>query len=121
MRQETYDVIAWGRVVVADKTFFLLAPKPYHSEVNDGGVGHSVWQPEGTLKWEVADCDDYRIDTESKGSNMGISGVRVYERFIIIFGSDALIEFFQDPKAIKVIYVIPDEDDDDNVAVAPTN
>ena len=110
MQEYIRDVIAWGRVVVQGREFFLLAPKPYHSEMGNG-VGHSVWQPEGTLKWEVADSESY-VDVQM---------VRVYYRSLIIFGSDALIEFFQDPKTIKVSYIVPQDDDDDNVAVAPTN
>ena len=118
MQEYIRDVIAWGRVVVQGKEFFLLAPKPYHSEMGNG-VGHSVWQPEGTLKWEVADSDSYVILPLSENGKNQL--VEVYYRSLIIFGSDALIEFFQDPKTIKVSYIVPQDDDDDNVAVAPTN
>lgn len=100
-----YDVIAWGRVVVQDREFYLLSPKPYHSEMADGKVVHSVWQPEGTLKWEVADKDNWKF--------IGDSVDVLFTRSIIVFGSDALLEFYQDPQTIKVKYVTPDEQDDE--------
>jgi hypothetical protein len=102
-KKNIYDVIAWGRVVVQGKEFLLLSPRPYSSDVVDGGVGRSVWQQEGTLKWEVA--------TRSEGEF-------IFERSIIVFGQDALIEFYQDPQTIKVNYIVPEEADDD-VSVAP--
>ena len=117
MQEYIRDVIAWGRVVVQGKEFFLLAPKPYHSEMGNG-VGHSVWQPEGTLKWEVADSERFASVASPEDRNRSVI---VYFRSLIIFGSDALIEFFQDPKTIKVSFIVPQDDDDDNVAVAPTN
>jgi len=103
--EQIYDVIAWGRVVVQGKEFYLLAPKPYHSEMDDNKVGHQVWQLEGTYKWEVADTDYFD----------GLGDDAVYSRSIIIFGQDALIEFYQDPQAIKVKYIIPESDDENQI------
>lgn len=99
--ENIYDVIAWGRVVTQGKEYLLLSPKPYHSENSDGTVARSLWQPEGTLKWEVADSEGYQWK----------DGRLQYVRSIIIFGSDALIEFYQDPKTIKVKYVTPSDDE----------
>lgn len=101
--ENIYDIIAWGRVVTQGKEYILLSPKPYHSEMMDGKIGRSMWQMEGTTKWEVADSNDYKLMNLDE---------RVYSRSIIIFGSDALIEFYQDPKTIKVKYITPDGDDD---------
>lgn len=105
-KEEIYDVIAWGRVVIQGKEFYLLSPKPYHSEMSDDKVGHSIWQLEGTLKWEVADTNDWKFINDSLDM--------LYNRSIIVFGSDAFIEFYQDPQTIKVKYIIPE--DDENVA-----
>ena len=110
---EIYDVIAWGRVVVQGKEFFLLSPRPYHSEMAGDKAGRSMWQIEGTLKWEVADY----YEVESVKNDEGFLEI-VFHRSLIIFGSDALIEFYQDPQTIKVKYIIP-EVDDDNVSVSP--
>jgi len=102
---EIYDVIAWGRVVVQGKEFILLSPRPYHSEMAGDKVGRSMWQIEGTLKWEVANADtaeEKEVDGQYE---------TVYNRSLIIFGSDALIEFYQDPKSIKVEYIIPEDDE----------
>lgn len=108
MEENIYDIIAWGRVVTQGKEYILLSPKPYHSENSDGTVARSLWQPEGTLKWEVADKDSHRT-VYSGNPETGYDSV--FERSIIIFGSDALIEFYQDPKTIKVKYVTPSDDD----------
>jgi len=102
--EQIYDVIAWGRVVVQGKEYILLSPRPYSSEVVSEGVGRSVWQMEGSLKWEVAGTE--------QATPTGI----VYNRSIIIFGQDALIEFYQNPQTIKVKYIIPELDDDEIVS-----
>lgn len=105
-----YDIVCWGRVVVNGEIFFLLSPKPYHSEMADGKVGHSVWQQENSLKWEVANVTSEKF--------LGETIEWVYERSIIIFGQNALLEFYQDPTTIKVRYVTPD-DSEDSVIVNP--
>lgn len=112
MMENIYDVIAWGRVVVQGKEYLLLSPIPYGSDIVENGVGRSFWQAEGTLKWEVADSDRTRRQiTEEFDEDGEQIWVEVYFRSIIIFGSDALIEFYQDPKTIKVKYVTPSDDD----------
>ena len=108
-KKNIYDVIAWGRVVVQGKEFLLLSPRPYSSDMVSGGVGRSVWQPEGTLKWEVANTDDF----------VGFDTDAVFNRSIIVFGQDALIEFYQNPHTVKVNYVIFEQDDD--VSVSPVS
>ena len=107
--KEIYDIIAWGRVITQGKEYILLSPKPYHSEMIDGKVVRSLWQVENSLKWEVADSDYHDLRNTATYDNPEWS--EVYYRSIIIFGSDALIEFYQDPKTIKVQYVIPSDDD----------
>lgn len=111
--ENIYDVIAWGRVVTQGKEYILLSPKPYHSEMSDGKVVRSLWQSENTLKWEVVDTD--RVTVRNLGEADDEFGEpilsKLYTRSIIIFGSDALIEFYQDPKTIKVKYVTPSDDE----------
>lgn len=107
--ENIYDVVNWGRVVVQGKEFALLAPKPYHSEMADDKVGHSVWQPQDTLKWEVACLTDFKLKMNESTSDYDV----IFTRSIIIFGSDALIEFYQNPETIKVKYITPDEQDDE--------
>jgi hypothetical protein len=103
--ENIYDVIAWGRVVVQGREFMLLSPRPYHSDMAEDKVGRSIWQIEGTLKWEVAGF--YGVEYTDNGETE--SPVSVYQRSLIIFGSDALLEFYQDPKTIKVKYIVPDD------------
>lgn len=113
--ENIYDVVNWGRVVVQGKEFALLAPKPYHSEMADDKVGHSVWQPQDTLKWEVADLHDVTLMNLNGENVNSLNNIytSVFKRSIIIFGSDALIEFYQNPETIKVKYITPDEQDDE--------
>lgn len=101
--ENIYDVVNWGRVVVQNSQFYLLAPKPYHSEMADDKIGHSVWQLQDTLKWEVADVNDF----------INRDGTLIFKRSIIVFSSDALIEFYQNPETIKVKFITPDEQDDE--------
>lgn len=108
MEENIYDIIAWGRVVTQGKEYILLSPKPYHSENSDGTVARSLWQPEGTLKWEVASGYPTLRNT---GTIDDPEWTEVFTRSIIIFGSDSLIEFYQDPKTIKVKYVTPSDDE----------
>jgi len=112
MEENIYDIIAWGRVVTQGKEYILLSPKPYYSENSDGTVARSLWQPEGTLKWEVASADKVTVRNlgEVDENNETLLS-KLYTRSIIIFGSDSLIEFYQDPKTIKVKYVTPLDDD----------
>lgn len=100
--ENIYDVICWGRVVTNGEIFYLLSPRPYHSEMDDDKVKHSIWQLEGSLKWEVADA----------GGGEFVDKDIVYERSIIIFGQNALLEFYQDPTTIKVKYITPDDQED---------
>ena len=109
MMENIYDVIAWGRVVTQGKEYLLLSPKPYHSEMADGKVARSLWQSENTLKWEVADSDFHEL--RNTGTYEDPEWSEVYTRSLIIFGSDALIEFYQDPETIKVKYVTPSDDE----------
>ena len=102
--ENIYDVLVWGRVVVQGEEFYLLSPRPYSSEVVEKGVSRSVWQLEGSLKWEVAGVDDYVIK----------DGESFFKRSIIVFGSNVLLEFYQDPQTIKVKYVTPEQDDEVN-------
>jgi hypothetical protein len=111
--ENIYDIIAWGRVITQGKEYILLSPKPYHSEMIDGNVVRSLWQVENSLKWEVADKEDRKLmnlDAHFQDNAAGDFDY-VYNRSIIIFGSDALIEFYQDPKTIKVQYVIPSDNE----------
>lgn len=111
MMENIYDIIAWGRVVTQGKEYILLSPKPYHSEMSDGKVARSLWQPENTLKWEVATAGKYETVRDGDNEYGEPKFVGVFVRSIIIFGSDALIEFYQDPKTIKVKYVTPSDDE----------
>lgn len=104
--ENIHDCIAWGRVKVQGREFILLSHRPYHSEIAEGKVGRSIWQIEGTLKWEVADPNGVEYADKEDGSS-----VVAYQRSLIIFGSDALLEFYQDPKIIKVKYIIPEDDE----------
>lgn len=112
MREEITDTIVWGRVVTNGKEFLLLSERP---------LQNSVWQKEGTVKWTVAEKDDYVVRNFNPDFSENAAGDfhAVYERSIVVFGSDALIEFYQDPQTIKVKYVIPDELDDDDVTGNP--
>lgn len=108
MREEIHDVIVWGQVIIQGERFLLLSPAPYHSEMEDRKIGRSVWQPEGTLKWEVAPVIYRPVRNENDDY------YTVYDRSIIVFDSSALIEFYQNPKTVKVNYVIIEEGDDND-------
>jgi hypothetical protein len=116
-KMETIEnVIAWGRVFVQGKEYILLSPRPFSSEVVSSGVSRSTWQGQGSYKWEVADAvkynSQYSDNLDEDGERVWI---RIYTRSIIIFNSDALIEFYQDPQTIKVKYIIPEVDDDNQI------
>jgi hypothetical protein len=112
--EQIIDIIAWGRVTtVQGKEFFLLAPKPFSSEVVKNGVGRSTWQTQGSYKWEVADVEHHISQRTEKLNEFGEETWEyIYTRSIIIFNQEtSLIEFYQNPQTIKVKYVILDESD----------
>ena len=107
------NVIAWGTVTVQGKEYFLLSPRPFSSEVVKNGVSRSTWQVQGSYKWEVANTEHFFTRRASVlDEDEEATWEQIYTRSIIIFNQDVLIEFYQDPKTIKVKYIVPEVDDD---------
>ncbi len=94
---EIADSLVWGSVRTNGEKFYLLEARPEHAD---------VWMPEGTVKWLVADKDNYIFSLRENVNQP------VYKASHLVFGKDACVELLDDPQtSILVEYFSSEEDD----------
>lgn len=104
MRQ--VETLIWGSIRTNGEKYFLLKEEP------ESPYSVPKWVPDGMTMWLVA----------SEGHKGFVNGKPVYDASHLVFGQDASIELLDNPTvSILVDYFDPEEDEDNNVAVAPTN
>lgn len=101
--------LVWGSVITNGRKFYLLEPVPEKSRL--------VWMPEGSLRWQVAECEVYVLKNFAE-AGLPAEYNPVYTASHLVFGKDACIELLDNPQT--VIYVdYFSSDEEDNVSVSP--
>ena len=107
MRQ--VETLIWGSIRTNGEKYYLLKEEP------ESPYSVPKWIPDGMTMWLVAHKDDYKVISKEPF-------VPLFRASHLVFGQDASIELLDNPTvSILVDYFDPEEDEDNNVAVAPTN
>ena len=102
------STLVWGSVRTNGQAYFLLKEEP------ESPFKYPSWIPDDMRMWLVADCEDYKVTVDSPHAP-------VYRASRLIFGKNASVELLDDPQVFILVDYFDPEQDEDNVAVAPTN
>lgn len=99
--------LVWGSVRTNGEKYYLLKEEP------ESPYKSPKWQPEDTLRWLVAEVNNY-IYTSKDIGDLGVAPV--YKASYVVFGRNAVVELLDDPQTEILVDYFSSEDENENVA-----